>query len=232
MSALVSIVVPCHDNLRYTALCLDSVARHTPQPHEVIVVDNGCTDATAEWAQAHGARVVRSRVNLGLAGGVNLGPAAAAGDVAVLLNNDALATPGRLAGLLGALGPRGRRRHRRPPLELGVRGLRPARPPLRREVGPADARRRRAPRARGRRGGRPGGGPATPPPSSWWWGPRARAPPLSAVLGSVSAALVRSAPCPVVVVPPTAADDQDGVWGIAPERSHPAAAVPARHAAS
>ncbi|MGE0028472.1 MAG: universal stress protein [Thermoleophilia bacterium] len=55
---------------------------------------------------------------------------------------------------------------------------------------------------------------------------------LSAVLGSVSAALVRSAPCPVVVVPPTAARAQAGLWGVAPERSHPAAAVPARHAAS
>lgn len=103
MSALASIVVPCHDNLLYTALCLDSIARHTPQAHEVIVVDNGCTDATAEWAEAHGARVVRSRLNLGFAGGVNLGLAAAAGDVAVLLNNDALATPGWLAGLLGAV---------------------------------------------------------------------------------------------------------------------------------
>ena len=30
MSALASIVVPCHDNLLYTALCLDSIARHTP----------------------------------------------------------------------------------------------------------------------------------------------------------------------------------------------------------
>lgn len=55
---------------------------------------------------------------------------------------------------------------------------------------------------------------------------------LSAVLGSVSAALARSAPCPVVVVPPTAAGAQAAVWGEAPERSHPAAVVPARHAAS
>ncbi|HTI32356.1 MAG TPA: glycosyltransferase, partial [Miltoncostaea sp.] len=103
MSALASIVVPCHDNLRYTALCLDSIARHTPEPHEVVVVDNGCTDATAEWARTQGARVVRSRTNLGFAGGVNLGLAVAAGDVAVLLNHDALATPGWLAALLGAL---------------------------------------------------------------------------------------------------------------------------------
>ena len=103
MSALASIVVPCHDNLAYTALCLESVARHTPEPHEVVVVDNGCSDATSDWCAARGARVVRSPVNLGFAGGVNLGLGAARGDVAVVLNNDALATPGWLAGLLGAL---------------------------------------------------------------------------------------------------------------------------------
>ena len=103
MSRFTSVVVPCHDNLLYTALCLQSVAAHTPEPHEVIVVDNGCTDATSDWAAAQGARVVRSRTNLGFAGGVNLGLAVASGDVAVLLNNDALATPGWLAGLHGAL---------------------------------------------------------------------------------------------------------------------------------
>ena len=102
--SLASIVIPCHGALLYTALCLESVARHTPEPHEVIVVDNGCVDGTGEWCAARGARVVRSPVNLGFAGGVNLGLGAMRGDVAVVLNNDALATPGWLAGLLGALG--------------------------------------------------------------------------------------------------------------------------------
>lgn len=103
MTALTSIVVPCHGNLLYTALCLESIARHTPESHEVVVVDNGSPDGTAAWCAARGAQVVRSPVNLGFAGGVNLGLATAAGDVAVVLNNDALATPGWLAGLLGAL---------------------------------------------------------------------------------------------------------------------------------
>ncbi len=101
---LTSIVMPCHDNLLYTALCLESIAHHTPEAHEVVVVDNGCTDATSDWALARGARVVRSPVNLGFAGGVNLGLAAAGGDVVVVLNNDALATPGWLSGLRRALG--------------------------------------------------------------------------------------------------------------------------------
>ena len=78
MRGLTSIVVPCHENLLYTALCLQSIGRHTPGPHEVIVVDNGCSDGTGEWCAAAGARVVRSSVNLGFAGGCNLGLAAAA----------------------------------------------------------------------------------------------------------------------------------------------------------
>ncbi len=103
MTGLVSIVIPCHGNLLYTVLCLESIARHTPEPHEVVIVDNGGTDATAQWCAERGARVVRSSVNLGFAGGVNLGLAQTRGDVAVVLNNDALATPGWLRGLTGAL---------------------------------------------------------------------------------------------------------------------------------
>lgn len=100
---LASIVIPCHGALLYTALCLESIARHTPEPHEVIVVDNGGTDGTGDWCAERGARVVRSPVNLGFAGGVNLGLGAMRGDVAVLLNNDALATPGWLRGMTAAL---------------------------------------------------------------------------------------------------------------------------------
>lgn len=100
---LSSIVIPCHGNLAYTKLCFESIARHTPEPHEIIVVDNASADGTGEWCREQGARVVRSAVNLGFAGGVNLGLATARGDVAVLLNNDTLVTPGWLAGLLGAL---------------------------------------------------------------------------------------------------------------------------------
>ena len=105
-AGLTTIVLPCHDNLLYTALCLQSIARHTPEPHEVVVVDNGCTDATSDWAAEQGARVVRSPVNLGFAGGVNLGLAAARGDVVVVLNNDALATPGLARRAAGRAGPR------------------------------------------------------------------------------------------------------------------------------
>ncbi len=103
MTGMTSIVIPCHDNLLYTALCLESIRLHTSEAHEVIVVDNGCRDGTADWCADHGAHVVRSPRNLGFAGGVNVGMAHARGDLVVVLNNDALATPGWLAGLRGAV---------------------------------------------------------------------------------------------------------------------------------
>jgi GT2 family glycosyltransferase len=81
--------------------CLDSVL---PQATEVLVVDNGSPgrEAGALAARA-GAKVVRSAVNLGFAGGVNLGLEHARSDVIALLNDDAVAEPGWLAAAAGTL---------------------------------------------------------------------------------------------------------------------------------
>jgi GT2 family glycosyltransferase len=58
--------------------------------HEVIVVDNGSTDGTAEYVKKHfpEVRVVRSERNLFFSGGNNLGVQAAGNDIVILLNND------------------------------------------------------------------------------------------------------------------------------------------------
>jgi GT2 family glycosyltransferase len=63
---------------------------------EVVLVDNGSSDRCGEAAKRRWpwVRVVRSERNLGFAGGVNLGAASAAGDVLVLLNDDAAADEG------------------------------------------------------------------------------------------------------------------------------------------
>jgi GT2 family glycosyltransferase len=67
------------------------------QAAEVVVVDNGSHDHDASTvARSLGARVVRSDVNLGFAGGVNLGLREARGEMVALLNDDARAGPGWL----------------------------------------------------------------------------------------------------------------------------------------
>jgi GT2 family glycosyltransferase len=80
------------DDLR---ACLPAAAA---QPGaEVVVVDNACTDATAEVAAAHGARVVALPARLSYAAAINQGLRATTGDHVLLLNADCTLEPGFLA---------------------------------------------------------------------------------------------------------------------------------------
>ncbi|MGY1807342.1 glycosyltransferase family 2 protein [Blastococcus sp. SYSU D00669] len=80
--------------------CLASLAGQTV-PHEVLVVDNASTDATPDVLARHPeARVVRNAVNLGFAGGAQVGLEAARTEFVALLNNDAVAEPDWLEALL------------------------------------------------------------------------------------------------------------------------------------
>jgi glycosyltransferase involved in cell wall biosynthesis len=53
-----SVVIPARDAARTLGRVLDSLAAQKPAPDEVIVVDDGSTDATASMAAERGARVV------------------------------------------------------------------------------------------------------------------------------------------------------------------------------
>lgn len=72
-------LVLSHDKRAETLRCLDSVARLRYRPREVLVVDNASSDGSADAiAAAHPeVHLVRSPVNLGAAGGRNLGIRAA-----------------------------------------------------------------------------------------------------------------------------------------------------------
>lgn len=99
-----SIVVSCYDGLSYTRLFVESVLRTTDFPYELIFVDNGSTDGTADYlATVPGARVIRNEVNAGLPHALNQGVAAARGDVVAVCNNDLIVTPGWLSLLVGEL---------------------------------------------------------------------------------------------------------------------------------
>ncbi|HSX36389.1 MAG TPA: glycosyltransferase family 2 protein [Patescibacteria group bacterium] len=49
----ISIVIPAYNEARHIGACLDAVARQTVKPHQVIVVDNNSTDATAAIAKTY-----------------------------------------------------------------------------------------------------------------------------------------------------------------------------------
>ncbi len=58
-SPKVSVIIPARNEEKYLAACLATVnAQDFPDEYEVIVVDNGSTDATAEIAAQAGARVI------------------------------------------------------------------------------------------------------------------------------------------------------------------------------
>lgn len=105
---LVSIVILTWNQLDYTQQCLQSIQRHTPEPHEIIFVDNGSSDGTVVWLQTQVAehnncRLIENRQNLGFAKGCNQGIEAARGEYILLLNNDVVVTQEWLSGLLECL---------------------------------------------------------------------------------------------------------------------------------
>jgi glycosyltransferase involved in cell wall biosynthesis len=85
--ALVSVVMPAFDEEAFIAEALESVLAQTYAPVEVIVVDDGSTDRTAEIADGYGARVVRQDRS-GPAAARNAGLAVACGEYWAILDAD------------------------------------------------------------------------------------------------------------------------------------------------
>ena len=100
---LVSIVTLSWNAPQFTELALDSIAKYTSEPYEVIVVDNGSGPETIAMLRAiddpH-VRVIYNEANRGFGGGNNDGIAAARGEYIVVLNNDVIVTEGWLDALL------------------------------------------------------------------------------------------------------------------------------------
>jgi GT2 family glycosyltransferase len=100
---LISVVVITWNRKELLRSCLLSLRRQIGVTFEIIVVDNGSTDGSADMAEAEfGARVIRNRENRGFCAANNQGIAAAQGEFVALLNNDAEAEPGWLAALRSA----------------------------------------------------------------------------------------------------------------------------------
>lgn len=86
----VSILILVCNRAEVTLSCFQSLAAvDTATPFELILVDNGSTDDTAELLnRVNGATVIRNAVNRGYPVGVNQAAARATGEYLLLLNND------------------------------------------------------------------------------------------------------------------------------------------------
>ena len=101
----VSVVIPVKDDARMLSRCLRALALQTRAPDEVIVVDNGSSDASAAVARAAGARVVRCE-QPGIPAASSCGYDAAAGDSILRLDADCLPAADWLETMAGAFAAR------------------------------------------------------------------------------------------------------------------------------
>jgi GT2 family glycosyltransferase len=84
----VSIVIPVYNGRELLEKLLESIARQSVAPLEVLVVDNGSTDGAPESATRAGARVIAMGRNSGFAAAVNQGIREAKGEAIALINSD------------------------------------------------------------------------------------------------------------------------------------------------
>jgi glycosyltransferase involved in cell wall biosynthesis len=100
----VSVVVAVRDGERFLGDALESVFAQSLAPLEVIVVDDGSTDGTADVAGGFPVRLVRSEAR-SPAGAHNAGLAAAQGDAVAFLDHDDVWEPDKLARQVAHLAP-------------------------------------------------------------------------------------------------------------------------------
>jgi glycosyltransferase involved in cell wall biosynthesis len=89
MSLTISVVVPSYNDAVMLERCLDALAKQTRPADEIVVVDNGSTDATVDVARAAGARVV-TELRRGIPQATSAGFDAAVSDVLGRLDADTI----------------------------------------------------------------------------------------------------------------------------------------------
>ena len=94
---LVSVVIPAFNATRFIRDALASIVRQEYGPLEILVVDDGSSDGTAEVARSFGATIVIEQPNRGPAAARNRGIAAAQGGLIAFLDTDDLWPDGKLA---------------------------------------------------------------------------------------------------------------------------------------
>src|SRR5947199_6506358 len=95
MSSLtVSVIIPTYNRAALVDQAIDSVLSQTRAPTQIIVVDDGSTDQTAQLLDTYGSAItVITQRNAGPAAARNTGLRAATGDLVALLDSDDKLTP-------------------------------------------------------------------------------------------------------------------------------------------
>lgn len=98
----VSIVIPTYNQAHFIGEALDSALAQTRPADEIVVVDNGSSDRTADVVRSYPAVRYIRQDNQGVCGSSNRGIREATGDYVVLLHSDDHLLPGHLETSLRA----------------------------------------------------------------------------------------------------------------------------------
>lgn len=114
--AAVSIIIPCHNEEAWISACISSIFKdicdqNCDESFEVLVIANGCTDATISRARSHESFANRHGIMFAIletgvaekSNALNIGDVAATGDIRIYIDADVRIAPGLLAAVVSAL---------------------------------------------------------------------------------------------------------------------------------
>ena len=98
-----TVVIPNYNGMKFLPGCIEALRHQTVSCFDILVVENGSSDGSAEWLEAHQVPLLKEEENLGFAGGVNAGIRACTAPYVILLNNDTEVFPDFVEELIRAL---------------------------------------------------------------------------------------------------------------------------------
>ncbi len=103
--AQIDVIIPNWNGQQWLGSCLESLQNQTFRDFQIIVVDNGSSDGSAEFVRTNfpDVQLIALPTNTGFTGGINAGIRAGSAKYVCWFNNDAEAAPDFLAQLLEAL---------------------------------------------------------------------------------------------------------------------------------
>ncbi|MEP6835376.1 MAG: glycosyltransferase [Gemmatimonas sp.] len=99
----ISVVIPCYNAAPYLGEALESVLNQNIDALEIVVVDDGSTDESAEVARRYAQVRVITQANLGISAARNRGIAVSTGNIIALLDADDVMAANSLSSRLAIL---------------------------------------------------------------------------------------------------------------------------------
>lgn len=100
---MISIITAIYNQRAVNELFWENLKRNTRNPFELIIIDNGSTDGSADFFESVGARVIRNPANYSYPHSQNQGIAIAQYDWLGFLNNDIIVSPDWDAKLIATM---------------------------------------------------------------------------------------------------------------------------------